>query len=188
MLLIFDTETTGLPTKDPLGHPNQPRLVQLGAVLVEPDQTERMRLDVVIYRDEIPEVAVRAHGITAEFAKRFGVNEGSALQVFEDMMEVADVIIAHNLDFDKKIITNAFRLMYGGTADPFEGKNQFCTMRAATPVCKLPRRGDGGWKQPTLTEAHMHFFGEGFGGAHQAINDVLACQRVYFKLMELVSR
>lgn len=190
LTLVLDTETTGLPNSSPLGHPSQPRLVQLAGVLTDPEtQREVMRLDVVIYRDEIPARSIESHGITAEFAMKYGVNEGAALHLFEDMIDVADVIIAHNLDFDRKILTNAYRLMYKDpTFDPFAGKNLFCTMQASTPVCRIPRKNGGGVKQPKLSEAHKLLTGEDFDGAHQAINDVLACQRVYFKLMELIAK
>lgn len=189
MLLFFDTESTGLPGKDPVGHPNYPRLAQLAAIMVDPvSQDEVMRLDVVLYRDHIPASASAIHGITTEFAKNYGVNEGSALQIFDDMVAVSDVIVAHNVQFDVKIVTSAMRVVFDDkTLDPFAGKNLFCTMRAATPVCKMPSR-QGGFKPPKLIEAHQFFTGEGFDKAHQAINDVLACRRVYFKLMEHIAQ
>jgi DNA polymerase-3 subunit epsilon len=186
VILIYDTETTGLPSKAPLGDPSQPRLVQLGALFMEPDGTERMRLDLVIYRDEIPEAAQRAHGITEGFAKTYGVNEGAALDIFLDLVEVSDTIVAHNLRYDELVIKNALAVQGEQNPDPFRNKNKFDTMLVSTNICKLPKR-NGGYKYPTLMEAHKHFFGVGFEGAHQAISDVLACKRIFFHLQSLAA-
>jgi DNA polymerase-3 subunit epsilon len=188
MILFFDTETTGLWNfKAPVGDPSQPRLVQLAALFADPDGTERMRLDLVIYRDDVPEPSQRAHGITTEFAQTFGVNEGAALSIFQDLVEVSDTVVAHNLEFDERVIKNALYHCGDKQPDPFSGKNKFCTMLVSNPICRIPKRG-GGIKFPTLTEAHRFFFGEGFDNAHQAIHDVLACKRVFMELQEMAKK
>lgn len=185
MILFFDTETTGLWNyKAPVGHESQPRLVQLAALMADDEGNERMRIDLVIYRDEeIPVPAVKAHGITKEFATAYGVNEAAAVNIFEDMVEVCDLIIAHNLDYDERVIKNSLFHLKLKHDDPFKGKQKFCTMQASNPICRIPKRG-GGIKFPSLMEAHQYFVGEPFENAHQAIHDVLACKRVFHKLEE----
>ena len=65
---------------------------------------------------------------------------------------------------------------------------EFCTMKAALPIINLPpsekmlAAGFNRPKQPRLSECIQHFFGQEMDGAHDAINDVRACARVYLHL------
>lgn len=187
MLLFFDTETTGVPDRRlPRDHEDQPRVVQLGAIMVDPDsRREMMRQDVILYSDvDIPAAAAAVHGITTELSRKIGVNVDSAYATFLDMVEVSDVVIGHNVDFDTDMITYNLRLRKGdATLAPFEGKAVFDTMKAATPILKLPK-ARGGWKWPSLTECCQNLLGREPLGAHQAIFDVLDTRDVFFALQD----
>lgn len=187
MLLFFDTETTGL-WKDnlPIGHDEQPRICQIAGVLTDEDGVEQMSLNLPVYQEVVPERAAAVHGKTAEVLARIGLNEGIVLSVFEEMLELAHTVVAHNGAYDQKVVMNAL-LRYDGVAkDPFRGKQAFCTMRAATPLCRIksPR---GGFKWPNLQEAHRHFFGHEFEGAHDAFADVKACRDIYFEMRRIIA-
>lgn len=187
MKLFFDTETTGLWQKKPLGHPDQPRIVQIAAILTDDDGEEVMSCNLVVYQDHVPEKASAIHGKTTEFVKAYGLNEGTALTVFEEMLHLADEVVAHNGEYDQQVVMNALRLLDGANAkNPFESKKAYCTMRATTPLCKLPSPR-GGYKWPKLTEAYLHLFGEEFDGAHDALADVRACKDVYFALQKIMA-
>jgi DNA polymerase III epsilon subunit-like protein len=56
-------------------------------------------------------------------------------------------------------------------------------MQESTAFCKIP--GPYGYKWPKLMELHQKLFNEGFDGAHDAMNDVLACGRSFFELQRL---
>jgi hypothetical protein len=86
------------------------------------------------------------------------VNENAALDVFCDMVMAAETVVAHNIEFDVKIINNAARLLSGNPKiDVFGDKNQFCTMLAAVPVCKFPsKNGHKGFAWPKLEKAIPH--------------------------------
>ncbi len=186
MLLAFDTETTGLWKKGmPIGAPEQPRIVQIAALLMEDDGTERMSLNAIVRQDYVPTGASDIHGITTAISQAIGLNEASVIGVFEEMLFLADTVIAHNGEYDQQVILNALRLLDGKPSDPFAGKKAFCTMKASTPLCKI--KGARGYKWPKLTEAHQILLGEGFEGAHDALADVRACTRVYFKIQEIIA-
>ncbi|WP_182340872.1 hypothetical protein [Comamonas koreensis] len=53
LALAYDTETTGLPLfKEPSEHPDQPHIVQLGAILVDLNtRTTIASMDVIIRPD-----------------------------------------------------------------------------------------------------------------------------------------
>lgn len=192
MILFFDTETTGLWNKKaPSGHPDQPRIAQLGALLIDPaDRRELMRLDVIVYReDPIPKEAASVHGITSEISSALGVTESAALDVFCDMVMAADLLVAHNIDYDVQVINNAAQLLSGNAAmNVFGGKPQFCTMKAATPVCRFPsKNGGGGFGWPKLELAIPHLLGRPPTAAHSAIGDVIDCKDLFFYLQDLVA-
>jgi DNA polymerase-3 subunit epsilon len=190
VILFFDTETTGLWNKKlPCGHPEQPRVVQLGAMLVDPEtRREAMRLDLILYREEaIPEASSRIHGTTTEVSQRIGVAETSAMDLFCDMVEVADMLVAHNIEFDVNVLNNAARLLsHDPVTNIFGERPQFCTMKAGTPVCKFPNKyGGGGYGWPKLELAVPHLLGRPPTDAHRAIGDVIDCRDIFFHLQDL---
>lgn len=192
LALFYDTETTGLWEKRlPCGHEGQPKLVQLAAILKDVEtHREVMRIALVVYRPEpIPDAAAKVHGTTTEISQAIGVNEAAALDVFCDMVLAADLMVAHNIEFDTNIINNAARLLSGNPKlDVFEGKKKFCTMLAGVPICKFPSKfGHKGYGWPKLEEAVRHLLGREPSDAHQAIGDAIDCHDLFFHLQGLLA-
>lgn len=192
MLLAFDTETTGFPRKHlPLGDPAQPHLVQLAALLLDDDGADRGAINFIIQPDgwEIPADVAAIHGITTEIAMTTGVPLAVALAAFNALAARAGLFVAHNIGFDIDICNiAAMRADAPQPLDPLGPERQFCTMAAASPVCRMPptakmaAAGFTKFKPPKLSEAYLHFFGEPLIGAHDALVDVRACARIYFAL------
>ena len=71
-ILFYDTETTGLPDrKAPSDSPGQPHLVQIAAVLVDPETLEVLgRMNRIVAPDDwtISKEVSAIHGITHERA------------------------------------------------------------------------------------------------------------------------
>lgn len=75
-------------------------------------------------------------------------------------------------------------------ADAFKAAPKYCTCNAAKPIMKPPPtermlanpRFRNSHKPPNLQEAHKHFLGSEFDGAHSALADARACARVYFAM------
>jgi len=103
------------------------------------------------------------------------------LEEFSADVRAAKVVVAHNLDFDQKVMQAELRR--AELADVFARKRRICTMKETANVCRLP--GKYGYKWPSLTELHRHLFGTPFEGAHGALADAEACQRCFFRLREL---
>lgn len=186
MILFYDTETTGLPKKLPLEHIEQPRIVQLGAILDFEDGREAMRLDFTLRHENLPasvieswDEAAKIHGVTREIADKIGVTADIAIELFLDLVAVADTVVGQNhVRFDNPIVTGSVRRQFGDASlDPFAGKAQFDTMKAGAAI--MNHRGQFG---PNLTKLHTHLFGEGFEGAHTAISDVLATRRCFYEM------
>lgn len=191
MILFFDTETTGKWIKGlPNGSVEQPKTVQLAAILTYEDGTEAMSMNAVVYQEHVPDEAAAIHGLTTGLVGEIGMNEGVALAFFEEMLAVSERVVGHNVEYDINVVTNAIRLLdKKPNAEPFSGKDVFCTMRSTTAICRIPNNGRGGFKWPKLSEAYAHFHdGQEFDGAHDALADVRACKDVYFKVLDLAER
>lgn len=189
VLLFIDTETTGkLNFRAPLDHPGQPHLVQFAAITTDGDGEELSQYSGIVRMPvgiEIPAEASAIHGITTEHAEACGISPLTALNLLDDLATAAHTIIAHNVDFDCAVIGCSYARagmkmnMYGGG---LMTPAHFCTMKATTPICKLPGNY-GDYKWPKLPEAYRHFFGCDFDKAHDALADVRACKRIYFEIL-----
>lgn len=183
MKLVFDTETTGLKNyKMPKTHPSQPRMVQLGAILIEDDGKVRGEINLIIKPDGwvVPKEAADVHGITTEMAEKYGIPVVIALNIFNRWSAMADTLVAHNFDYDDTVLQSEFARI--DKTPEYLKKHSFCTMQASTDVVKIPSAR--GFKYPKLQEAHKFLFGTEFEGAHDAMADVRACGRVYLELLK----
>jgi len=184
-VLFFDTETTGLPKshKAPVEElDNWPRMVQLAWATCSSDDTEAEIRNYIIKPDgyAIPDVVARIHGITTERAMAEGVPLEGVLETFRDAIGAADVLVAHNMTFDEKIVGAEF--LRAKFFNHLEDRPRLCTMRCSTGLCRIPQKNGRGFKWPKLAELHQFLFGCGFDGAHDARNDVSAGVRCYWEL------
>lgn len=187
MILFFDTETTGLP-KDWKAPPDQsdnwPRVIQIAWILTEADGEYVDSRESVIKPEgfRIPTEAVLVHGISTEQAEQEGEPAMEVFRDFHEQVARARTLVAHNMDFDSKVMRAEFLRM--GLKDLLRKKKTYCTMLSSTELCQLPGR-HGKYKWPTLYELHEHLFGEDFEGQHDAMADIQACMRCYFRLKKM---
>lgn len=183
MELFFDTETSDLiKWKLPLNDKSQPWIVQIGAILSD-ENVKFAELNLLIRPcgREISANASRVHHITTDLAEKCGVEEEYAMQVLFDLMNSADTIIAHNIDFDASMIECVCeKSEVDYPSYPFKKIPTFCTMKKTTTICNLP--GKFGPKWPKLDELHMHLFGEHLVGAHDAMYDIKATRDCFYEL------
>lgn len=180
MTLVFDTETTNkADLKKPPEDICQPRLVSLAAILFDEVYEPVAELYCIIKPE--PGViscaeALAAHGITHEKATKYGLSEKPVLSFFAGLCARAKVLVAHNIQFDGLIIGKAMSVHLMNYAPP---DIKFCTMHTMTDICRIPNQWKNGFKWPKLQEAYKHCFQKEFPGAHNSMNDVKACARVY---------
>jgi len=175
--LFFDTETTGFKHGDFI-----PEIVQIGAV-VQDTVTKRIlaELNVIVgANNPIPPEVSAIHGITDELNVAFGIDSKGAENMFGLMVQMSELLVAHNISFDVGIIKDMWPVAYG----LMENKEQFCTMRKAESIVGLTGTHAGKTKYPKLVEAYRHFYGKDFDNAHDAMADVRACRDVYFGIVE----
>jgi DNA polymerase III epsilon subunit-like protein len=182
--LFFDTETTGLPRtyrasiKD---LENWPRVVQL-AWLTYSNYGKLLSENDYIIKPEgfiIPIEATKIHGITTKKALAQGNNLKLVLAHFSRDVKKANLIVAHNINFDEKIITAEF--LRKNINHSLSTKPKVCTMHSSTHFCKIPGNYSK-YKWPNLKELHIKLFECDFEDVHNALADVKACAKCFFEL------
>lgn len=186
MYLFFDTETTGLPAdyNAPLSNlDNWPRLVQIAWLLYDNSGAQISSNDYIIRPENftITEESTIFHGISHQKALSEGVSLKSALTEFSNGIDQSRIIVAHNVDFDEKIV--GAELLRESMNNRISTKPKFCTMKSSTDFCKIPYGADYKW--PSLTELHLKLFNKGFVESHNAAMDVKACADCFFELKRL---
>lgn len=186
MILFFDTETSGLP-KDwnaPVSElDNWPRLVQIAWILCDYNGNRIESEDFIIIPEsfKIPTESTKVHGITTKEALNEGISLNIVLNRFNSLIEKSDIIVAHNIAFDEKIIGAEF--LRKGITSILDDKRKICTMKSSTDFCKIP--GNYGYKWPKLSELHIKLFGEDFNEAHDASVDINATEKCFWELIRL---
>ena len=186
MYLFFDTETTGLPRswKAPVTDLNNwPRMVQIAWIFSD-DNGKRIKNESYIIKPEnfsISNNASKVHRITTDRALKEGEELENVLYKLNELIDNVDFIVAHNINFDEKIVGAEF--LRKKIASNLNKKRKLCTMRASTDYCKIP--GPYGYKYPKLSELHIKLFGEDFKEAHDASVDINATEKCFWELRRL---
>jgi len=178
MYLFFDVETTGLPInyQAPLSDlENWPRIVQIAWSHYDDEGNELSRNSYIVKPNgfTIPSRSTEIHKITTEDAIEQGTNLNEVLNEFSSAIEKSTVLIAHNIDFDQKVVGAEF-LREKVSNNLFE-KKTFCTMKHLPPTFN-----SGKW--PKLLALHTKLFNTGFEGAHHAMTDVEICAKCFWEL------
>ena len=162
-VLIFDTETTGLPIQRVganAGPNNWPHLVSIAWMVLDSDSNKVVTQKSYVIKPinwTIPEESTAIHGIIHHYAERYGADLGEVMDEF--LTTEHDILVAHNMAFDENVLINAM-LWDLGRSD-FSGltKPRFCTMSIGRDMCQLPYpSGFAGNKPPKLTELYEHVF------------------------------
>lgn len=190
-LLFIDTETTGFPKKyGNLVQDGQARVCQVAMLLTDKDGRSMAEFSTLIKPDgwQISEEAGRVTGFTNEVCELWGVAGKAAYLFYLRMSSIAEKIIAHNTDFDKKMMD--IEGAYNGM--PVCSKPWICTMKVSSPILNLPptekmiAAGINSPKSPKLEEALTALCGRSLGDtAHDAMYDVKACRDIYFTLLKM---
>ena len=186
MYLFFDTETTGLPPRQPERTSHWPRMVQLAWLLTDSDGSV-LRQDSTIIRPEgykIPKRVTNIHGISTQHAYDHGRHLSEVLASFSEVLRYSHVLIGHNIDYDYRVIRAEFsRKKINTLLDQYP---RFCTMKSPKIIefCKV-MRGDNKPKWPGLVELYRYLFDEKYHDAHNAYADAKACAQCFFKLRNM---
>jgi len=190
-VLVFDTETTGLPIgKNPsiTETTKWPYIVQLSYVVYDTEindidcsYNEVLKLPDGI---EISEESIKFHNITKEINQNIGINRKHALENFNLELQNVDIVVGHNISFDKRVIMvecirNNVQQRFNYRGNKID---EYCTMKNSVNICKIEKttfNGDKYFKYPTLSELYRTLFNEEPKNVHNSFVDVLVCLRCY---------
>jgi DNA polymerase III epsilon subunit-like protein len=181
-----------------------PHIIQLAYILYDTDhpatKTKIFNKYIDIEDDvKISEESFAIHHISKDKIKKMDSKNRSkiqdALKEFLEDVKAADIIIGHNVAFDRKmIVAEMLRLTKNLNIDDSDSDNNNniiemmtnkkfkCTQEITKPICKLQQtNGQKYYKNPKLIEAYEHFFGCSPKQEllHDALIDAIICLRVY---------
>lgn len=192
-VIVFDTETTGLP-KFRKAHPSKselyPYICQFSWLVYDDKTNEFYTRDYIIKLPKgvtIPEECTKIHGITNEKMLSEGVDIKEVLREFTRDWLKCQILIAHNLDFDNRVIQAEY---FRNEPINWLGRHrkiEYCTMNYGKKFTNIqvPSKFNSGTyqKPPKLIELHKELFSCEPSNLHNSLVDVLACFRCYFKMV-----
>lgn len=174
--VIFDTETTGLllPSSAPLQ--KQPRIIELGIVVVTDGKITGEHNWLIDPECEITEEITKITGITNDDLKgkpKFRELLGEIEEVFGG----SDLGFAHNAPFDVGMIENELKLI-GRTGFPWPAQI-LCTAQEYTALMG---------KRPRLIHLYEKIMGVPLAQTHRALDDAKAVFEILQKdkFLELI--
>tara|TARA_B100000575_G_C23026832_1_gene591295 strand:+ start:350 stop:1009 length:660 start_codon:yes stop_codon:yes gene_type:complete len=199
-VLVFDVETTGLPKSRHASifkSDDWPYIVQLSYIWVDLNAPNHsIAKDFIIKIPdsvELSEESIDIHGITREIMREKGVSIKDAINAFNKILVKTDIIIAHNLAFDKNMIqVEAHRnTLPRYTACVAKTPIEYCTMKNSKDLCNILAKSSYSdryyVKYPKLAELHEYLFGSIPTGLHNSMIDVIVCLKCYLKLVDKVN-
>lgn len=205
-VLVFDTETTGLPqTKiiSPDTLHQWPSIVQFSYVIYDLSLNDIVESkDYVIKVPEsilIPEESTKIHGITNEMCTSKGILIETVLNEFFYYLRDVDSIIGHNISFDINMIKTELLRIINNKKLTYEQlkiykynlhyitnyKNVCCTLQDSIKFCNIQginKFGKPYLKYPKLIELHEKLFNSSPNNLHNSFNDILVTLRCFMKL------
>jgi DNA polymerase III epsilon subunit-like protein len=207
-ILVFDTETTGLP-QSKIINPDTlqlwPYIVQFSYVIYDTNVN-----DIVESIDEIVKVkkgiviteeSIKIHGITNKMSKDKGLKVDKLLDEFFNDLRNVDQLVGHNVSFDINMVkVELLRLIYETNSSISEDKiksykynlhfltnfkNIYCTLQESIDICNIKavsKTGKEYTKFPKLIELHEKLFESTPNNLHNSFNDILVTLRCFMKL------
>lgn len=197
-LFVFDTETNGLPTSWNTSnrgwHQHWPNPVQISWLVYDTNQNEIIIKEdhIILLNEPLDTDAIDIHGVTEKRILEEGEPLRVVLRQFRKDIECADIIIAHNINFDYHIITRSCiqesipDIMSSSTV---KSKQLYCTMKEGTHLCNIVQKhkytGRIRVKYPKLKELHFHLFKDHLNEAclHNALYDIFVTLRCSCKML-----
>ena len=190
-VICIDTETTGLPKKRNASitdDANWPYAVQISWMILDDDKIVKTSDFIININGSIPEESTAIHGITNEIMNEKGVSIHGVLEELCNDCKEVQLMVAHNLEFDKKIIMvelyrNGFYQEYNDLR--YSKFIEVCTMKAGKDLCKIEKKdrfGNMYYKWPQLSELYEKLFETTPKNLHNSLVDMCACLRCFYKM------
>jgi DNA polymerase III epsilon subunit-like protein len=194
-ILVFDTETSGLPLKKNASITETeewPYILQLSFIVYDDSENKIIQIynNYIKQNINISKESTNIHGITRELIDEKGVDINDAMNVFDIALQNSDIVVGHNISFDKRMYMVEAIRRYRRQYFTINGikKKEYCTMKNSTNICKIERVNNKTnkkyYKYPTLKELHTKLFNEFPTNLHNSLIDVFATLRCYIMIKD----
>lgn len=188
MEFVFDTETTGIPTKTTYRYPpytkieayNSARIVSISWIIIQRQRVVKQAYFVIKPdKFQIPEDAIKVHGITNEIAEKEGISIKELFDILKDALTNCINLVAHNIDFDYHVLMSELhRYKQKNLIETLSKMHKICTMKKGREVMQCRT-------YPKLEALYRHLYNEELENAHNAQYDTLYCYKCYIKMFPL---
>lgn len=168
--IIFDTETTGLLKPSLVDLSLQPKIIELGILVVTDGEITRQYSQLFNPGEPLDAKITKITGITDEDVKDQPVF-ADEIKTIAEIFCGADVVIAHNAVFDLTIIKN--ELLRAGCEDFFWPQMTLCTVQNYKHLFN--------GKYPKLPALYQKIVGAELKQAHRALDDCFALYEILKK-------
>jgi DNA polymerase-3 subunit alpha (Gram-positive type) len=162
-MIVFDTETTGLPKSNSMPIDQQPKIIEFAAIKLDDDTLEEVdRIEFFCNpREKLTEFIIDFTGITDDMLKDEPVFQENYLRLCEFFLGEKEMV-AHNCQFDRSLLT--FELRRLNKVDRFPWPYiHTCTVEKSLPIKKHKMK---------LLQLYKHATGSDIEEAHRAMADV----------------
>lgn len=203
LCLVFDTETNGLwPRDTDVDINNYPYIVQLSFVLYDINKNAIVKTFNKYIKPaaelDYSGTAFKITKITKEMCDN-GISVAEALEEFYSCYVVAGTIVAHNIDFDRKMIQlevlrnhhilskkiDGIHVMFNTVFNDVFKIRTFCSMTMGRDITNIIMTGKDGrqWKKnPKLSELYEKIFDKKAENLHDSMVDTLLCLQCFAKM------
>jgi DNA polymerase-3 subunit alpha len=193
MIIVLDTETTGLPkmygfnkfkNAREIENYDSSRVIQIAIGCYNSEGKEEEFYDILINPDNKFEIKnSHFHGITQEKASNEGILFSDSLTLLNSILEKSDVIIGHNIQFDIHVLASElYRIGEIKLASTLLKKKNYCTCYNGKNITKIKTKYNK-YKLPTLEELYTYLYKEPMINYHNAKYDVIHTAKCYFKMI-----
>ncbi len=196
-VLIFDTETNGLPKQYKTSYTdvgNWPVILQIAWTILDLPTKRNITSSNYLIKpigDFVwDESAERIHKISLSQVQTYGCPFSEILKKWKKDIYCVDIIIAHNLQFDKNVF---FAECIRAGVEPITMwcSNEMCSMLSTVNVCKLKSTSvyatpEDPYKWPKLIELYQYLFPdhENPSNLHDAATDVQCLSECILELYD----
>ncbi len=196
-ILVFDTETNGLPEKNASIYDEikWPHIIQLSYIFYDLSNNSTIIKDDYIKLSNIIPIdlsSLEIHGLNHDFLNNNGIHIVPALRTFNYYLDKCDIVVGHNISFDKRLVfVECLRNKIDQNFTKFINnkkisKQEFCTMKNTKEFCniiKLNKSNKTYIKQPKLIELYSTLFPlePPPKQLHNSLVDILCTLRCYIK-------
>ena len=167
-MIVFDTETTGLPLTHSAPLESQPKIIEIAVIKLDFDMNEVERFEALVNPERpIPKEASAVNNIHDDDVK----DKPPFAGIYNDLCHIftgETDVYAHNCAFDMDMLVFELRRLGHEFRFPYP-MNQNCTVELSRPLLQ----GDDAPRSLRQVDLYWHAFEKKYE-AHRAMNDVEA--------------